>query len=106
MSRWVVFDENTAAAVALAAHTEPVVSRAADCLEEGLAGKEEFVLVSPSQLPATALVARFRRPEPRPAPEPMVQYEATGFLGLIDVPINADESRPKKWWRRIFSSQP
>ncbi len=107
MSRWVVFDDNTAAAVTAAAHAEPVRRPAADYLDEALSDEKEVVLVMPAELPSTALVAHFRRPLPVPAQEPekepAVHYEATGFLGLMDTPVYDDQPQPKKkWWQKIF----
>lgn len=107
MGRWAVFDDKSAAAVAIAAHVDPVISPGADYLVEALSWERESVLVIPSHLPAQALVAHFRRPDPPPPPprkEPAVRYQATGFLGLTDEPVYEDEPAPpkKKWWRRVF----
>ncbi len=106
MSRWVAFDDKTAAAVAAAAHVEPVLSPATDYLDEVLSVEGECVLVMPAVVAGKALVAQFRHPEPAPTPtpreEPGVHYEATGFLGLMDTPVYEDEPRreKRKWWRR------
>ncbi len=101
MTRWIVFDPQSAEAVA-GAQLSPEL-HAGDALGAALSSLKESVVVMPASDAERALVVRIRRVPAAPA-EPEAKYEATGFLGLMDAPVYEDDEplKPKKWWQKIW----
>jgi hypothetical protein len=105
MARWIVFDEVTASELRSRLPQEAVFEapgRAA--LEYALANPKSLVTVLPLAAENASAIAVFR-PERRRAAVPRISsvVRATGFLGLTDEMVLAEEiPAKKKWWQRLW----
>ncbi len=103
MTRWITFDGQSAAALA-AAQILPELHDSGDARGVALSSSSSGSLVlMPASTPGQVLVLQVRHVPP-PKGEPEVQYEATGFLGLMDAPVYEDDqpAKPRRWWQRIW----
>lgn len=124
MTRWLAFDENTAALLHEELPEQQIFEHGAQsALEYALGARETTVTVFPVNAEGESGIAVVRRPkaqiaekksEPRrTAPEPPKPAEKKtpesstrpgGFLGLRDEPVFEEEEPPKKknWWQRFW----
>ncbi len=107
MTRWIAFDSSSAAALA-AVQVTPELHDNSDALAVALSSPAGSVVLMPARAADQALVVRIRHLAAQEPPaigkqQPEVQYEATGFLGLIDAPVYPDDEppKPKTWWQKI-----
>ena len=128
MSRWIVFDHQTADAVQSRCGLRPEVraDERGEILQMVLQSRAA-VAVGPAPQSGKALLIRMTRPErhaarepeqqvpsppappvtpPAPAtPQPASNLAPAGFLGLsdsIDMDSEPEPDRPKKWWQKIL----
>jgi hypothetical protein len=128
MSRWIVFDEQTADAVQSRCGLRPEVhaDERGEILQMVLQSRAA-VAVGPAPQSGKALLIRMTRPQhqatrqtvhklpsppppqltpPTPeTPKPASNLAPAGFLGLtdsIDMDSEPESDRPKKWWQRIL----
>lgn len=98
MSRWIAFDDQTAAAIKDRAGSAELHS--GDPLQFALNLATPSLVVLPSA--GKVLLARLRPIAKKK--EPHIVFEASGFLGLSDNPVlldDAPEPPKKKWWQRF-----
>jgi len=102
MSRWIAFDRQSAAVLATA-QIVPELHDAGDALGAALSSGKDTVVLLPAPAPGRALVARIRHVPVVVREQAPEVYEATGFLGLIDLPPAAQQPHPpKKWWQKLL----
>ncbi len=116
MSRWIAFDDATAAALAAAdpSHTASIERQPGDPLQKAL-GAGQGVVILPALEKGQALVLDVRRSAALTRPEASVPpaasaapsvdasrpaepvgYRAGGFLGLSDEPVFEDETQAQE----------
>lgn len=102
MSRWIAFDEESTAAAAALTQMAVLFQRG-DAVAAALSsGKRALVVVPGKNTGDLLLLNVIRNSGGTPAAAP-IAYEASGFLGLHDEPVFAEEPGPKKkWWQRIL----
>jgi hypothetical protein len=108
VSRWIVFDQNTVAAICKLFGSDSAEILSADPLTTAVELSQPCVVVLPSSTPGKALLAYFRPSASiTPLLLPPLTHEAIGFLGLSDVPVLQEEALPlppkKHWWQRKAS---
>lgn len=111
MSRWIVFDQATAASVETKTSSR-VELRAPSDESAGIVGMAAAtpgaaVALVPATEPGHALVMRFTQNETRPTQtSPLTSgahFAPGGFLGLADEVVLEDEpAPPRKWWQKIL----
>ena len=118
MSRWIVFDQQTADAVQSRCGVRPELhaDERGEILQMVLQSRAA-VAVGPASQPGKALLIRMTRPEREPAQKvssPPAPSETTkpasnlapaGFLGLsdsIDMDSEPEPDSPEKWWQKIL----
>ena len=108
MARCIAFDKPTAQAISRNLHLLTICDPEADPLQTALHSHAHTSLLAlPAEEGKRVLVARFQRGQSFlqpaiPSRDPL-GFEASGFLGLSDEPIFAQETgQPKKWWQKIL----
>jgi hypothetical protein len=104
MARWIVFDQVTASELRSRLPQAAVFEapgRAA--LEYALANPKSLVTVLPLAVKNASAVAVFRQNRTQATVPPASAVRATGFLGLSDESVLAEEiPAKKKWWQRVW----
>lgn len=106
MARCIAFDKSTAQAISRNLHVLTLCDSEGDPVQAALHSNSPTALLAlPAENGKRVLVARFQR-GPRAAAaannEP-VGFSASGFLGLSDEPLFADQPEaPRKWWQKIL----
>lgn len=98
MTRWTVFDRDTADRLH-AARNDDIVENpdpSADAISSALSAYGDAVAIVPAQEPRRALVVTIHKSSRFAAAD----YQPTGFLGVHDQ-IFVDPPK-KKWWKRIL----
>ena len=105
MTRWIVFDDETAEAVVSRFKRGAAEIQTGNALSAALNLQRSCLLVLPSVNPDQVLLATLR-PTSEVGEEPTVRYEPSGFLGLSDEPVftrpkppqTVDVRAKKPWW--------
>src|SRR5690348_9182911 len=106
MTQWIVFDQDTAEALVGRFGRGGVEIQDGDALSAALNLQKNSVVVLPSKTPGKVLVAGIRFTNAMAGDDEQAPvYEASGFLGLSDMPVFARrppsaELPKKKWWQR------
>ena len=101
MTRWTVFDHDTAGHLHTARNDEIVENpdASADAVSSALSADGDAVAIVTAQEPRSALVVTIRKSVRFAAAD----YQPTGFLGVHDqLFLDRTPQAKKKWWQRIF----
>jgi hypothetical protein len=105
MVRWIVFDQVTASELRSRVPQEAVYEAPGRAvLEYALANPKSLVTVLPLAVKNASVIAIFRRDTTQTTvPATSSAFRATGFLGLSDEAVLAEEIPAKeKWWQRLW----
>lgn len=106
MSRWITFDQNTAAELRSCLPNQSVFEAPGrSAFEYALSSPGSVVAVLPVALANCCAVAVFRPVRICGIPEKPQSTRAAGFLGLNDEVVLEDEEevQPRNWWQRLWS---